>query len=316
MYLIYHSNTRIARDIASKIHKQFENLKIPFLQSDEINNDSDIIISIGDDHHFLNTFQSANDKPVFCIGIGGTVLSDVNPHNYTKYLDYIIDGKYFIQKKSRIKIGSNEALNDILIFPPKSGSILQFTVRINGSEIYTDSSDGVILSTPTGSTAYNLSAGGSAIIGDPPVFSLVSANSIKKQKPLIVDDKSIISIRIHDHAVAIIDGLQRIPLESEAVIQKSEPIQLIRCKHDFDVYTQINKVEDSILRIKTHGLSPAQKFIFKMLSKGPMTQKELIYITTLPARTVREALITLENKQIIDKTPYAQDIRQSVYKIV
>ncbi len=322
MYHIYPNHTTQAQEIGTHvinfISAQGNECKI----SDKPE-PGEFVISIGDDRHFLDTFRRVEKNNVFCIGIGKTVLTDITPQNYIKYLNLVFEDKWFIQKKSRITlVGSgkhNNALNDILIFPTKTGSVLRHSVEIDGSEIWTDTSDGIIISTPTGSTAYNLSAGGSVMIADPQVLSVVSVNSIGMQSPVVISDNLAIKIRLTEKTgiVAIFDGLKRIPLHDNQIeIKKAPSANFIRCKHDILVYKQVNKVDVDHLRSKTEGLAPSHKFVFKTLMiTGRMTQKELIRSTSLPVRTVRDALITMEKTNIIEKTPYAKDIRQSVYRI-
>ena len=83
------------------------------------------------------------------------------------------------------------------VFPSKSAMLMEHTLSINGDQVWHDSSDGIIISTPIGSSAYSMSAGGPVIFQSSNVFGIVSVNSLDTtRRPLIVSDNSIIEIVI------------------------------------------------------------------------------------------------------------------------
>ena len=96
-------------------------------------------------------------------------------------------------------------LNDVAVFSSRSAMLMEHTLRVNGDEVWHDSSDGVIISTPIGSSAYSMSAGGPVIFQDSDVFGIISVNDehyeiytqswkdfARKQNVIIVKHEQII----------------------------------------------------------------------------------------------------------------------------
>src|SRR3990170_4660485 len=88
-----------------------------------------------------------------------------------------------------------QVINNLEVFTSKSATLMKYTLRVNGEEVWHDSSDGVIISTPIGSSAYSMSAGGPVIFQDSPVFGIISVNSLDvTRRPLIVSNESLIEV--------------------------------------------------------------------------------------------------------------------------
>ena len=86
-------------------------------------------------------------------------------------------------------------LNDVAVFSSKSAMLMEHTLRVNGEEVWHDNSDGIIVSTPIGSSAYSMSAGGPVLFQDSAVFEIISVNSLDvTRRPIIVSNDSSIEI--------------------------------------------------------------------------------------------------------------------------
>ncbi|MDP3765128.1 MAG: hypothetical protein Q8R04_01315, partial [Nanoarchaeota archaeon] len=233
--------------------------------------------------------------------------------------------KYDIQKKSRIVAKFNEsqkypALNDIGLFPAKSASLMRYSLNVDGSQIWKDSADGIIISTPTGSTGYTFSAYGPIILGEPEILSITPIASLEKKTTVIVSDNS--SIKIADvqasSPVVIMDGDVRIPLKSGTVeIERSKYDALfVQFSGEYSIEKKLKKRTSVVLSSNIKNLPPSAKLIYKILSyEGDLTQKEIISATNLPERTVRYALELLLGKGLISHRPYLNDARQTVYGV-
>jgi NAD+ kinase len=96
-------------------------------------------------------------------------LTDIRPEDIERYVGEVLNGKYLsdtrflieveIDRKGKV-VATADALNDIVIKSGRSARMIEFELHIDGKFVYTQSSDGLIIATPTGSTAYALSGGG------------------------------------------------------------------------------------------------------------------------------------------------------------
>ena len=177
--------------------------------------DADFAISMGGDGTLLKTAARVSDKgtPVIGVNIGRLgFLADVNPSEIESAIAAIYEGGYDVQEHEVIKIetdgsddmvkGSPYALNDIAVLKRDLASMISVRVNVNGEYLMTYQADGLIVSTPTGSTAYNMSVGGP--IMEPTtaclVLSPISPHSLT-MRPLVVRDDSQISVRTHTRAI-------------------------------------------------------------------------------------------------------------------
>ncbi len=138
--------------------------------------DTDAIIVLGGDGTFLQVARECADKDVPLLGVNlGALgfLAETSPEDVERALDRLISGEYDISRRMMLEavivkgtsgtsqnINISPALNDITITRCGSLQIMRFSVYVNGKLLCDLNADGVIVSTPTGSTGYNMSAGG------------------------------------------------------------------------------------------------------------------------------------------------------------
>jgi NAD+ kinase len=135
-------------------------------------NQSDLVISLGGDGTLLTAARALVDKgtPLLGINLGRLgFLADVSVNDFEQHLIDVVAGKYTIEKRFFIEgeihsssgqVTSNIALNDIILHSHESLSMIEYEVYSDGNLIHKQRADGVIVTTPTGSTAYALSGGG------------------------------------------------------------------------------------------------------------------------------------------------------------
>ena len=289
--------------------------------------DAGFILAVGDDNLILETFRNLGKKQIPLLGIASmqSFLAQSDASSFQQHIGLIEREKYDIQKKSRIVAKFNEiqkypALNDIGLFPAKSASLMRYSLNVDGSQIWKDSADGIIISTPTGSTGYTFSAHGPIILGEPEILSITPIASLEKKTTVIVSDNS--SIKIADvqtsSPVVIIDGDVRIPLKGGTVeIERSKYDALfVQFSKEYSIEKKLKKRTSVVLSSNIKNLPPSAKLIYKILSyEGDLTQKEIISATNLPERTVRYALELLLGKGLISHRPYLNDARQTVYGV-
>ena len=147
-----------------------DDISIFSLQS-SVEDDIDFVISLGGDGTFLKAASRVGNREIPIIGVNmGRLgfLADVLPSEVKEALQNVLDGKYSIEKHTVIRAeanggefeGSPFALNDIAVLKRDSASMISIKARVNGDFLVTYQADGLIVATPTGSTAYNLSNGG------------------------------------------------------------------------------------------------------------------------------------------------------------
>lgn len=182
---------------------------------------ADFLVSLGGDGTLLSLVRRsyAFKKPVVGINAGTLgFLADVTIDDVETFLEqlfsdeYRIDDRLMIEGHIRKKNGSKKeffAFNDVVITSPKPSKMVQVNASILGERFNSYRGDGVIISTPTGSTAYNLAAGGPVLYPLTKAFIItpVLAHSLGNQRPLVVPADFSIEFDAQKYeAIATIDG--------------------------------------------------------------------------------------------------------------
>lgn len=293
--------------------------------------DADYIITIGGDRLILKTLLLINNKSIPIVGLSGrgtkSFLSVASINDFTEIIKRIIKGDYKVVDKLRIEARVDDitlppAINEIALFTRLSGKMMRYSLIINNEFIWRDEGDGVIISTPTGSTAYALSAGGVIVMGDVDVLEVVPVNTtVLTHKPIITSASNTIVIdEIYpSESVLIIDGQLRKNIAGEKILVKKSryPAKFIAFPKDeySSLYKKLKKriiSQDEDMAIKS--LPPSSKLILKVLQyEGPLTTKEIVNKAGLPQRTVSYALKILLDKGLVVRKSYSRDSRQNLY---
>lgn len=226
-----------------------------FIESETVNesefySESDIIIVLGGDGTLLNTARQAAlfHKPILGINLGRLgFLTEAEISDSGNILDALAAGNFFIESRMMVKaqlcrngsvIYSNSALNEIAIAKGSFARIIHLDAYINDEYAGSYSADGLLVSSPTGSTAYSLSAGGPVI--QPGVMCLlltpICAHSLNS-RPIITDFNAQIKIVVSDtnrDILLTVDGQEGTELHEGDIIYvtKSEyETRLIRTKN-------------------------------------------------------------------------------------
>ena len=291
--------------------------------------DVDLVVVMGGDRGVRGYFHRAADPPPApVLGLAEAessgFLAQVDTRELGSFTGRLQRGDYAVEEVPRIGVRIDgravyPVLNDIAVFPSRSAMLMEHTLRVNGLEVWHDNSDGIILSTPIGSSAYSMSAGGPVIFQESRVFGIISVNSLDvTRRPLIVPDDSAIEVddvSSRQHCEAVLDGSDRLTVTKSVDCTKSAAgARIIRMKKD--------PTAISALARKVHlagdllKMSPSSKLILKTLEyEGPLSQRDLASKTLLPARTVRLALRRLQDKRYVRRLVSARDARQKIYEI-
>ena len=184
------------------------------------------IVIIGGDGSILRVasgLSQQNPPPILGVNVGSIgFLDESNGRMIFRDLSKVINGEYTLEVCSKItayivknagEIKLSNALNEVLVVSSKSSKVLQISIRIDGIFLNRSYLDGIIVSTPTGSTAYNLSAGGAIIYPNMESMQITPLNSFAGSglKPIIVPTDAEIEIQLlrpRLDAKIVIDGQQ------------------------------------------------------------------------------------------------------------
>jgi len=136
----------------------------------------DMVIVVGGDGSLLGAARALarHNIPVLGINRGSLgFLTDIRPDELEVKVAEVLDGHYLVENRFLLQaevrrhaeaIGQGDALNDVVLHPGKSTRMIEFEIYIDGQFVCSQKADGLIVATPTGSTAYALSAGGRSCI--------------------------------------------------------------------------------------------------------------------------------------------------------
>ncbi len=221
---------------------KYEELSCPLNEMD-----TDIIIAVGGDGTILRTQSFIGPKEIPLFGINmGTVgfLTEIDPEDTFKAIDEVLTGNYFVEKRTQLQIRHNNklhsALNEVVLMTHKPAKMLNIEISVDGEVVEELRADGLIIATPSGSTAYAMSAGGPILDPRVEAFIIVPICPFKLgSRPTLVPDNSIIKVKLLKEgkkAIAVIDGQseEEINYMDEIIFSKSdESACFVRLTKDF-----------------------------------------------------------------------------------
>jgi len=209
-----------------------------FCTREDIARQADLIIVLGGDGTLLSIARQAVEAQVPVVGFNlGTLgfLTAMKKEALAEGLRHIFSGQAEISRRKLLQIDCNRqaftALNDVVVNKGTIARIVNLLLKINGDIVAEVKGDGVILSTPTGSTAYSISAGGPIV--SPEVNGIIITPICPHSltfRPLVVPDNAAISVQLltpHMDTYVTIDGQTALPFNFEDVLSlKIHPKQL------------------------------------------------------------------------------------------
>jgi NAD+ kinase len=292
-------------------------------------NEVDLVLVAGGDRGILDYFHKVVTDSAPVLGIYESdstgFLAQLEVRDLESTISRLKRSNYEVDEVVRlaVKVDSKEVepvLNDVAVFPSKSATLMEHVLRIEGKDVWHDNSDGVIISTPTGSTAYSMSAGGPMVLQRAPVYIVVSVNSVDNtRRPLVVpnDTKLEISdIMSRYHCEVVLDGGSRLGIRKMLECYRHEfPARLVRLIDDSSSATSIIAKKVKLAK-DLLSIPPSAKLILKTLEyEGTLSQKDLSTRTMLPERTVRLSLSHLLNLGYVKKKTSLRDARQKIYEL-
>lgn len=184
--------------------------------------DADAVMSIGGDGTLLRTARVVADKEIPIVGFNTGhlgFLAEDSLDDAPEIVDRIIARDYDVDSRTQLWVTAESgipltewpfALNEVAVLRQDSANIISVNTRLDNMPVASYQGDGLIISTPTGSTAYNLSVGGPIVEPTAPVWTLapIAPHSLT-MRPLVVSDNRVISISVDtrsDHYRVSLDG--------------------------------------------------------------------------------------------------------------
>lgn len=237
--------------IDANFHNYLQQKNISFDENIMLFNDSkdlgmvDYLISIGGDGTFLETIVLVkdNDIPVLGINTGRLgFLSNVKTDEIAEAIDALINKAYDIDERSMLSIEANNfdfgannyALNEITLHRTDSSTMITVHTYLDDEFLNSYWADGLIISTPTGSTAYSLSCNGPILLPDSEnmIITPIAPHNLNV-RPLVINDEKVLKIQIdarsENYVVALDSRSYSLPLDATLKITKTpHTIKLIR----------------------------------------------------------------------------------------
>ena len=217
------------------------------IEPDELTN-VDLVISMGGDGTFLKAACMVGEREIPILGINkGRLgfLADVLPSEIEDVLEHVLPRDYMIENHTVIKLEADGecvdccpfALNDIAVLKRDTASMISIKAYVNGEFLVNYQADGLIIATPTGSTAYSLSNGGPIIVPQSGSLCItpVAPHSLNI-RPIVINDTSVIELEVcsrsHNFLVAIDGRSMKLTEGTRLTIRKADyMVKLVKLKN-------------------------------------------------------------------------------------
>ncbi len=215
-----------------------EDLRTVGLEEKELS-ELDMVIAIGGDGTILSTSArvSGSGTPIFGINVGGLgFLTTATADDYCNYLEKLLKKEYVVQDRMMLEVsvcresGGEDrvfhALNDAVVYKGSFSRIVQLKIHVGDEEVGVFRSDGIIVSTPTGSTGYSLSSGGPLVL---PAMEVIVVTPICPHtlgaRPIVIPSGRRVSIEVMSSRIDVtltIDGQKGTVMSEGSLIRVSK----------------------------------------------------------------------------------------------
>jgi NAD+ kinase len=201
----------------------------------ELGRDADLLVVLGGDGTILRLVDQLGDniKPVFGINIGALgFLTCANSAAYVEAVECIAGGKMVFSKRTLLRVevkirGVQGAvmtgLNDVVLSRGEVSRLVRLKASVNGEQLTEFNADGLIVATPTGSTAYSLSAGGPILAPESGAFVITPiCPHVLTNRSIIVGEEAVIEIEVSEREYPVfmtVDGREPLHLETGTIVE-------------------------------------------------------------------------------------------------
>ncbi len=242
------SNLDINLNIDKSSNNKNENFTV--LEHKEFVKKVDIVVVFGGDGTLLNAARKYlnYDIPILGINMGNVgFLTDISTDNFEKTIKEVLDGNYKIEERNLVsaKFGNNHlyGLNEVVIHSGAYAQLMRYRLNVNDKVVYEQRSDGLIIATPTGSTAYALSAGGPIIHPSLDVWTILPMlPQSLSSRPFVISTDEKVEMDLFDgpneNAKICVDGQNDIdiPYGEKILISKMEKTLKLVHPNDNDFF--------------------------------------------------------------------------------
>ncbi|HUF19123.1 MAG TPA: NAD kinase [Burkholderiales bacterium] len=228
---------------------------------EEIGKTADLAVVIGGDGTMLNIARTFAPYDVALVGVNqGRLgfLTDLSMETMLESVGSMLDGNFVTEPRMLLqaevvraddRVKEVLAFNDVSINKGADGSLIEIEVHIDGQFVYNLRSDGLIVASPTGSTAYALSSGGPIVHPAVNLLSLVPVcPHTLSNRPIVVSAESVIEITIHKAA----DARAHFDSHSHSDLQEGDKVIVRRCAHPIRLLHPLGHNYYHMLREKLH----------------------------------------------------------------
>ena len=229
-----------------------------FSSHTDLKGQADLLFSVGGDGTMLHSVQLVRDSgiPIAGINLGRMgFLSSIPPAEILTAVEDIMENRYRIVKRSLISLLSphtlfsdfNFAFNELSINKKENSSLVVVHVWVNDQPLHSYWADGLIIATPTGSTAYSLSCGGPILTPDSNNFVITPiAPHNLSVRPVVIPDSSLIRIRVDSRDHQALVGLD----SQSAVIVPENELVVGKAEFEINLVQRLNETFFSTIRAK------------------------------------------------------------------
>ena len=239
-------NSKISKSALQSANIDEDNIK-NFV---ELNDSYDFAVSVGGDGTILNSAEKIGELSIPIIGLNtGRLgfLANSSLKNIEMVINKLKNNDFNISNRSIIEVLFNGkkkyALNEITVSRKNTTSLITIEAKLNNQYLNTYWADGLIVSTPTGSTGYSLSCGGPIIIPESKNFVLtpIAPHNLNARPLVISDDKKVdISVngRENEYLISVDSNIYSVPIDLNIIVQKSSRF-LKMVEFDEDSYLKV-----------------------------------------------------------------------------
>ncbi len=205
--LSFQLNEDFARQVESSLAMTFPPEQV-YRTATDMHADTTVMVSYGGDGTFLEAVRLLNDRSVPVVGINSGrlgFLANINRQDMTRAFEEIKNGHYTLEERALLRVEGDflrevdypYAFNELTI-QRQGASMIMTEVFVDGELIATCHGDGMLVSTPSGSTAYSLSVGGPVVAPQCHclIVSPIAPHNLT-MRPVVVPDRSVITLRVH-----------------------------------------------------------------------------------------------------------------------
>ena len=224
----------------------YKNDKAKYLSHKEFTENIDLLVVFGGDGTLLNSARQYLEYEIPILGINmGNVgfLTDIKVENFHTSMQEILDGSYQVEERNLVSANFNDnhlyGLNEVVVHSGAYAQLMRYRLNVNDKVVYEQRSDGLIIATPTGSTAYSLSAGGPIIHPSLDVWTIIPMlpQSISS-RPFVISSNEKVEMELFEgpskNAKICVDGQNDIDVPYGVNISISKTKKTLKLVHPKD----------------------------------------------------------------------------------